>query len=371
MRPESESSSTPMKCIPSGGRAEEVAASRTPARAPSRPAARRGGRGPRTSPGRRRRRGVEGVEHGALGHSRTLGGEERDELLAEGLPGGALVGPVTGSGKSERATAPNPPKRASVCRSARSARRPSRSTVMSVRMASRYPAPLALSLVAVASGGRGWDSRSGFPVPGGRLGVRGRTGGGRGSECERGVLPGGDSPLPEALGARCCVEERKERLRRVEPSPGRLDACLVQLVPASATGRALGRGHLGREEWPPSRNGPAGIELEFRLGGAVGADEPFAVLDDSVGDLAATSRDSREELPLPTGREAGRGAVVLGPGLRFGQHGRTMPRHFQGSKGADKFYEVIKEELAFNSRETLKRGVDDAAFRQALLARVD
>ena len=60
-------------------------------------------------------RGVEGVEGGALGAVVFLGREQRLQFLAEGLPAGVLVRPVTGSGKIERATGPKPAKRASVC----------------------------------------------------------------------------------------------------------------------------------------------------------------------------------------------------------------------------------------------------------------
>ena len=62
-----------------------------------------------------------------LAESYSSGDEQRSELLAEGLPASVLVRPVTGSGKIDRATAPNPPKRARACRSSAVAGRCSRS----------------------------------------------------------------------------------------------------------------------------------------------------------------------------------------------------------------------------------------------------
>ena len=73
-----------------------------------------------------RGRGVEGIEHGAFAHWRIPRARGAPCSSSPRPARRALVGPVTGSGKSERATAPNPPKRASVCRSSDVAGRPLR-----------------------------------------------------------------------------------------------------------------------------------------------------------------------------------------------------------------------------------------------------
>ena len=234
-------------------------------------------------------RGVEGVERGASGTRVLFGGEEGDELLAQGLPGGALVAFGDRVGEEREGDRPEAPE--SGKRPPFGLGRPSLLTLDRCERADGFQDILGLGLLARGRGGLGpgpvfsdlgdrspVDCRFRRRTRGDR---RGRSDGRRGfGHMRHRVL--------RHLGAWRGIEERKERLRGIEPGPSRLDPCLVQLIPTSGErGHASVGGFSGEGACRPL--GPARIELEFRLRRPVGANQAFAVFDDSVGDPAVGS----------------------------------------------------------------------------------